>query len=61
MSTADADRVRSRLEALRLAIESLEGLARSPREEMIAAEGRQALRELEEWLLAQRQTGERAA
>jgi hypothetical protein len=61
MSTADADRVRSRLEALRLAMESLEGLARSPREETIAAEGRQALQELEAWLLDESKPGERAA
>jgi hypothetical protein len=61
MSTPDADAVRSRLIALRLAMESLEGLARSPREEKIAAEGRQALQELEAWLLAESEAGERAA
>ncbi len=61
MSTPDTDQVRARLEEIRLALESLEGLARSPREEAIATEGRQALRKLEGWLLAEPEPGQRAA
>lgn len=61
MLLPDPEQVRSRLKAIRLAIDSLEGLARSPREEAIAAEARQAMQEIEPWLLAVSERGGRAA
>lgn len=59
MPLPDTNAVRACLHAIELAIDNLEGLARSPREESIAEEARQAFKEIKQLLLTRE--GERAA